>query len=195
MNTGCMLGRHEQERHQPPDLAGPSTARQQGDAPEVEPGHQRQAPEKDLPDDEVEREVRNRKTSERRSSLVRRDMTGGTRRGSARTIPQTRPPRAIPTSRPPFAGSWSSSFCFWLSMLIGHGSQQEAGVIELLLLDQDVGGLKADGLLLEPGRTLVFQRAPDLERLVPIRVRRDRRTTGRSGRQRRSFSAPARLRA
>jgi len=75
--------------------------------------------------------------------------------------------------RPYFSGftaSRSSSFCFCSLQLFGvHGEQEQAGVVELLLLDKDVGGLQPDGLLLEARIGAFLERAPDLEGLIPVR--------------------------
>ena len=68
-----------------------------------------------------------------------------------------------------FAGELVEQLLLLLLQLCGgHGAEEQAGVVELLLLDQDVGGLEADGLLLQAGRDAVLERAPDLERLVPL---------------------------
>jgi len=104
------IGRDQDEGGEPPDFPRHHGHGEQGNMSEVEPGHQREAPEKNLPDDQVEREVRNRQTAEQVFKLGEKGHEEE-RAGVAGGGPAT---AFCAPYFSAFAGSWSSSFCFWV---------------------------------------------------------------------------------
>ncbi len=147
---GMRGGGQQQERPEPPVFPLPHRGGQERDPLQVERAHEgeRQGPEQHLPHHEVEREIRDRVTPE----------------GAFKAVEETH-------ARLLCAGL---GLCVQQSLLLfeehrlGDGDQQPAGVVGAAELEQDVGGVQPDGLLLDAGFRMLLEGAPEPEGLLPL---------------------------